>query len=96
MEGADAPATPRREAEVIPWLLGEDQPAVRDFALVDLLGRKESDPEARSARRQIPKVGWAYDQLRRQRPEGFWEPHEPKNLRQWVNFLYFPKFHSTF
>lgn len=96
MRGPAAPATPRREADVIPWLLGEDQPAARYVALTDLLDRKESDPEARSARSQIPRVGWAYDQLRRQGPEGFWEPHQPTNLRQWVNFLYFPKFHSTF
>jgi hypothetical protein len=85
-----------RDRKVLDWLLEKEQPAVRYFALVDLLGRREDDPEARSTRSRIPRVGWAAEQLRRQRPEGFWESHEPTNLRQWVHFLYFPKFHSTF
>jgi len=88
-------AKPRRESDVLPWLLGEDQPAVRYYTQIDLLGRKETDPEVRSARARIAQVGWAYDQLRRQRPAGFWEPHEPKNLRQWIDFLYYPKYGST-
>ena len=80
---------------VIDWLLEEGQPAVRYRALIDLLGRKESDPEVRSTRAKIPKVGWAYDQLRLQWPTGFWEPHEPKNIGDWVNFLYFPYYTAT-
>jgi hypothetical protein len=83
------------EAKVVEWLLEEDQPAVRTAALVDLLGRKESDREVRSTRSKIARVGWAYDQLRRQGPKGFWEAHEPKNVGEWVNFLYFPVFGAT-
>jgi hypothetical protein len=91
--GRTAVVTPDRS--VLDWLLETQQPSVRYFALVDLLDRRREDPEVRSARSSIGRVGWAAEQLRRQRPEGFWEPHEPRNVREWVNFLYFPKFHST-
>jgi len=76
-------------------LLEKDQPAVRLRALLDLEDRKESDPEVRRARSQLPRVGWARDQLSTQRPEGFWEPRAPKNLREWIDFLYFPYYTAT-
>jgi len=95
MKHRAVPELPHREADVIPWLLGEDQPVARYFALVDLLGRTESDPEVRSARSRIPKTGWAFDQLRQVGPKGFWEPHEPRNLKEWIDFLYYPKYGST-
>ncbi|MGP8078824.1 MAG: hypothetical protein ACLQD8_00395 [Thermoplasmata archaeon] len=82
-------------ANVIPWLLEGDQPAVRYYTLVDLLERKEDDPEVRSARSRISRVGWASDQLGIQGPKGFWEGREPKNVEEWVNFLYFPTFLAT-
>jgi len=85
-----------REHRVLGWLLEKDQPVVRYFTLVDLLGRRTNDPEVLSTRARISRVGWAAEQLRQQKPEGYWEPHEPQNLRQWVNFLYFPKFHGTY
>ena len=89
-------ATSRPEdAKVLEWLQGGDQPAVRYLTLVDLLGRSESDPEVRLARSRISKAGWAYDQLREQGPKGFWEPHEPRNLKEWIDFLYYPKYRST-
>jgi hypothetical protein len=80
---------------VLAWLLEPDQPAVRYRALIDLLGRKESDPEVRTARSRIARVGWAADQLRQQGPKGFWERREPKNIPEWVNFLYFPTYTAT-
>ena len=83
------------EAKVIRWLLEDDQPAARYYTLVDLLGRKEDDPEVRSARARIARVGWANDQLRKQGSKGFWEAHEPKNVGEWVDFLYHPPFLST-
>jgi hypothetical protein len=89
-------STNRREDEkVIPWLLEASQPAVQYRTLTDLLDRKETDPEVRSARSRIARIGWAYDQLRLQRPKGFWEPHAPKNVQEWVNFLYFPYYTAT-
>ena len=83
------------DASVIDWLLGKDQPSVRYHTLVNLLDRRENDPEVREARSKIGRVGWAADQLRLQGPKGFWERHEPKNVREWVDFLYFPPFLST-
>ncbi len=84
-----------RDAKVLDWLLQNDQPAVRYRALVDLLGRAEDDPEVREARSRIGRVGWAADQLRRQGAKGFWESHPPRNVSEWVDFLYFPPYLST-
>lgn len=81
--------------KVIDWLLEKSQPAVRYRALVDLLDRKESDAEVRRTRSQIARVGWAREQLDLQGPKGFWEPREPKNLREWFDFLYFPYYTAT-
>jgi hypothetical protein len=83
------------DASVVRWLLEEDQPAVRRATLVDLLDRKETDPQVRSARSKIARVGWAYDQLRRQGAKGFWEAREPRNVQEYVDFLYFPAYGST-
>jgi len=95
MKGPAETTGPRREDEVIPWLLTADQPAARYFALVDLLDRKGSDPEVRSTRSRIARTGWAFEQLRQLGPKGFWEPREPKNLKEWIDFLYYPKYGST-
>jgi hypothetical protein len=84
-----------RDASVLQWLLEEDQPVVRSATLVDLLGRKETNAEVRSTRSRIARVGWAYDQLRAQGAKGYWERHEPKNLKEWIDFLYYPKYLST-
>jgi hypothetical protein len=83
------------DAKVVEWLLEGNQPAVRYRTLVDLLGRKEDDPEVRSTRSKIARVGWAADQLRQQGPKGFWEPREPKDIDEWVDFLYFPYYTAT-
>jgi hypothetical protein len=80
---------------VVRWLLEDDQPAVRYYALIDLLGRKPDDPEVRRALSRIARVGWANDLLRTQGPKGFWESREPKNVKEWVDFLYHPPFRST-
>jgi hypothetical protein len=84
-----------RDATVIAWLLEKNQPAVQYYALVNLLDRKEDDPEVRQARARIGRVGWAADQLRQQGPKGFWERREPRNVSEWVDFLYFPPYLAT-
>lgn len=84
-----------RDDEVIQWLLQDDQPVAQYYALTDLLGVKREDPEARSARARIARVGWAKDQLEKQGPKGFWEPREPRSVGEWVEFLYNPPFLST-
>ncbi len=82
-------------SDVLKWLLEEDQPVARYHTLVDLLDRRGDDPEVVRARSRIPRVGWAYDLLRTQGPKGFWEPREPRGVKEWVDFLYFPPFLST-
>ncbi len=95
MIGTFEPGKNEVDRRVLDWLLEESQPAVRYRALVDLLGRPESDPEVRKALSNIARVGWVRDQLRLQGPKGFWEPREPKNVEEWVDFLYFPPFRAT-
>ncbi len=84
-----------RDGRTIDWLLDDDQPSVRYHTLVDLLGRKPDDPDVKAAYSAIPRVGWARDLLRAQKPEGYWEAHEPRTVREWVNFLRFPTFGSS-
>ena len=84
---------------VIDWLLGEDQPSVRYYTLVDILDRKENDLQVREAYSRIPRLGWAKDILELQKLGGYWEPKEPAltpaNLMAWLDFLYLPKYVST-
>ncbi|MCI4332391.1 MAG: hypothetical protein L3K01_01470 [Thermoplasmata archaeon] len=89
------PTNRDRDAKVVQWLLEEGQPVVRAATLVDLLGREESDPDLRATRARVTRVGWARDQLRTQGPKGFWELREPKSLKGWIDFLYYPKYLST-
>ena len=84
-----------RDAQVVDWLLGEDQPSVRYHALTDLLGREQDDPAVKAAYSKISRVGWARDLLRAQKPKGYWEAHEPRTVREWVNFLRFPVYGSS-
>src|SRR5438876_671679 len=92
LEGSSHRDTPDA---TIDWLLEEDQPSVRYHTLVDLLGRNEDDPEVKAAHSTIPRVGWAHDLLRTQKPKGYWEAHEPRTVREWVNFLRFPLYNSS-
>src|SRR5574337_126738 len=80
---------------VLNWLLEPDQPSVRYYTLLDLLGCKEDDPEVKAAYSTSPRVGWAHDLLRTQKPKGYWEAHEPRTVREWVNFLRFPLYDSS-
>ena len=84
-----------RDEDVLDWLLEEDQPSVRYRALVDLLRRRQDDPDVREARSRIARTGWARDQLKLQKPKGYWEPHEPRNVHEWLDFLYFPVYSAT-
>ncbi len=59
---------------VVDWLLEEDDenPGVRYFALVNLLGRPAADPEVIAARAAIPGRGPAKAILDAQWPAGYW------------------------
>ncbi len=76
----------RNQEPALDWLLEEDQPSVRYYALKDLLGRPSDDPEVVGALADIAKRGWARYILSRQGPEGNWETLES---------LYRPKYTAT-
>ena len=60
----------------LPWLLepDPDNPGVRYFALRDLLGRPENDPEVRQARANLMAQGTLARILAAQNPDGTWTP----------------------
>ena len=89
-----------QEDSVMNWLLEEKQPSIRYQALVNLLDYGENDSEVLRAKRMITRRGWAAELLRKQKPGGYWEKSEPgeptyETLKEWMNFTYYPKFHST-
>lgn len=57
---------------VIDWLLEPEQPSIRYLTLRQLLGKRESDPDVREARSQVPERGWAAQILARRDPGGWW------------------------
>jgi hypothetical protein len=79
-------ATKSTDRKTVDWLLEEDEPSIRYRTLVELLGRKQSDPEVREARQQIGQRGWAAEILARRDPAGWW-------VRE--RSLYTPKYLST-
>ncbi len=72
--------------KTIDWLLEENQPSIRYRTLTELLGRRQSDPEVREARKKIAERGWAADILAHRDPGGWW-------VRE--RSLYRPKYLST-
>lgn len=83
-QGTEQGTDPR----VIDWLLEESQPAVRYFALTDLLGYGSGDSEVKEAYAAISKKGWGHDILRQQKPDGRWQS-SPRGS------LYGPKYIAT-
>src|SRR2546426_324126 len=68
------------------WLLEEDQPSIRYFALTQLVGKAQDAPEVLAAKELIPEKGWAADLLAQQHRDGWWVSDES---------LYGPKYLST-
>ncbi|HLB68764.1 MAG TPA: hypothetical protein VJN63_09945 [Thermoplasmata archaeon] len=68
------------------WLANPAQPAARFRYLVEIEGRSPESDEARAARREIPRRGWAAEVFRKQDPRGFWVHRKS---------LYRPKYVST-
>ncbi len=58
--------------EILSWLLGEDNPSVRYFALRDLCGLGEEDTRILAARRAIMQSGPVPRILEKQKPGGYW------------------------
>ena len=61
-----------KNSSVVNWLLEENQPSIRYLTLTELLGKAERDPDVRSSKKDITKVGFAKDVLDKQLPGGFW------------------------
>ncbi len=61
-----------KSKNAIDWLLEDDQPSMRYFALTRLLGRAEDDPEVQATKEMIPRRGWAADILSKMNPDGWW------------------------
>jgi hypothetical protein len=68
-------------ADPLPWLLEEDDPSVRYFALVDILGISSHDKRAVAARKAIMEKGTVPKILARQKAGGYWEKEEDFYLR---------------
>ncbi|MDO8749727.1 MAG: nitrogen fixation protein NifH [Dehalococcoidia bacterium] len=84
----------RLHGDPLPWLLEPDQaqPAVRYFALRDLLGRSTYDSEVQEARTAIMSTGPVPAILAAQKADGYWEKPGPGYERYTgtttqVNFL---------
>jgi hypothetical protein len=60
------------DSAVIDWLLEEENPSVRYFALTKLLGGKESDPETLKARAAIMRKGLVPRLLKMRNKDGYW------------------------
>ena len=63
------------------WLLEEDNPSVRYFALTGLMDKGESHPSVKKAKREIMKTGPVPTILFRQSDAGHWETAEDFYIR---------------
>ena len=59
--------------DALDWLLEEDNPSVRFFALKDLMGKSEDDPDVQSTRREIMLRGAVPEILNKQREADYHE-----------------------
>jgi hypothetical protein len=62
----------------VPWLLEAENPAVRHWALLDILGRPASDPEVLEARTAVAELPLVRELFERQHPKGYWGEDETK------------------
>jgi len=69
------------KADPLPWLLEEENPAVRYFALVDLLGLPARDRRVVSAKKAIMQQGIVPKILAKQKKGGYWEKAEDFYIR---------------
>jgi hypothetical protein len=60
-------------ADPTPWLLEEDNPSVRYFTLVDIIGKDPADPEVIEAGKAVMRKGVVPGILAGMHPDGFWE-----------------------
>jgi len=74
------------EERAVKWLLNQEHPGIRYWALRDLLGESANDPEVSSYRNQIASHGPVVDLLAEQHPDGYWGHPED---------CYWPKWQAT-
>ena len=58
--------------DVIDWLLEDENPSVKYFTLIDLLGKQINEKEVLTAKKQIMKAGIVPTILEKQEQEGYW------------------------
>src|SRR4030042_3729074 len=69
------------KANPLPWLLEEDNPSVRYFALVDLVGAASRDRRVVEAKKAIMEKGIVPKILAGQKKGGYWEKAEDFYVR---------------
>ncbi len=69
------------KADPLPWLLEEDNPSVRYFALVDILGVSSQDKRTVAAKEAIMEKGIVPKILAKQKAGGYWEKEEDFYVR---------------
>lgn len=85
-----APSWQRQLAgDPLPWLLEDENPSVRYWALVDLLDRPATDPEVQAARAEIARQPLVQELFARQQPAGHWgeDPTKPYTAQGAVGVL---------
>ncbi len=75
------------QKNTIEWLLERQNPSVRYFALCELLGKEENDPQVIEAKAAIPTSSTVAKIFSKQNPKGYWE--DPLNP-------YLPKYKATY
>jgi hypothetical protein len=80
----------------IDWLLEEDNPPVRYFAMRDLLKYKDTDSELIEAKKQLSKYEVTQRILNKQNPDGSWEsadePYLPKYKSSYWQVMFLAMF----
>jgi hypothetical protein len=64
--------------DLLPWLLEPENPSVRYWTLVDLLGRSADDPEVLEVRAAIAQLPLVQELYADQQPKGHWGDDETK------------------
>jgi hypothetical protein len=69
------------KSDPLPWLLEEDNPSVRYFALIDIQGVPSQDRRVIAAKKAIMAKGTVPKILAKQSEGGFWEKAEDFYIR---------------
>jgi hypothetical protein len=69
------------KGDPLPWLVEEDNPSVRYFTLVDIVGLPSQDKRVAAARKAIMETGLVPRILAGQKKEGYWEKLEDFYIR---------------